>query len=113
MKKRFFALSSVVLAAGLAFSAQAADADGTIIGAAANAEGTAVPSLAPVAERASQSVVTISVSGKKTVKSSIPDQFRFFGFDDMFPGLQPEQRETPFQALGSGIIIDEIGRAHV
>ena len=106
MKKRFFALSSLVLVAGLAFSAQASDADNTIIGAAAASEGTAVPSLAPVAERASQSVVTISVSGKKTVKSSIPEQFRFFGFDDMFPGLQPEQRETPFQALGSGIIID-------
>ena len=104
MKKRFFALSSLVLAAGLAFSAQASDADNTIIGAAAASEGTAVPSLAPVAERASQSVVTISVSGKKTVKSSIPEQFRFFGFDDMFPGLQPEQRETPFQALGSDSI---------
>ena len=43
MKKRFFALSSLVLAAGLAFSAQASDADNTIIGAAAASEGTAVP----------------------------------------------------------------------
>ncbi|MGL5948089.1 MAG: Do family serine endopeptidase [Aeromonas sp.] len=75
----------------------------------------AMPSLAPVVEQATAAVVNISVSGKKVTRQRLPEQFRFFFGPDM-PGEQVSER--PFQALGSGVIIDAkkgyvITNAHV
>ena len=65
--------------------------------------GQEMPSLAPLLETVTPAVVNISVSGKKVTKESIPEQFRFF----FGPNLPPDQvQERPFQALGSGVIID-------
>ncbi|MBP8126060.1 MAG: DegQ family serine endoprotease [Aeromonadaceae bacterium] len=62
-----------------------------------------MPTLAPVLEGVTPAVVNISVSGKKVTKQAIPEQFRFF----FGPDLPPDQiQEQPFQALGSGVIID-------
>lgn len=62
-----------------------------------------VQSLAPVLEKVTPAVVNISVSGSKISRQAIPEQFRFFFGPDM-PGEQVQER--PFQALGSGVIID-------
>ena len=48
-------------------------------------------------------MVNISVSGKKITRQRLPEQFRFF----FGPNMPDEQvSEQPFQALGSGVIID-------
>ncbi|MDX1266964.1 MAG: DegQ family serine endoprotease, partial [Oceanisphaera sp.] len=48
-------------------------------------------------------VVNISVSGSKVSRQALPEPFRFF----FGPGIPGEQlQERPFQALGSGVIID-------
>lgn len=66
-------------------------------------DGQEMPSLAPVLEIVTPAVVNISVSGKKVTKEAIPEQFRFF----FGPNLPSEQvQERPFQALGSGVILD-------
>ena len=65
--------------------------------------GQEMPSLAPIVEQVTPAVVNILVSGKKVTKQEIPEQFRFF-FGPDFPGSQVQ--EQPFQALGSGVIID-------
>ena len=65
--------------------------------------GQEMPSLAPILEGVTPAVVNISVSGKKITRQAIPEQFRFF----FGPNLPPDQvQEQPFQALGSGVIID-------
>ena len=65
--------------------------------------GQEMPSLAPILEGVTPAVVNISVSGKKVTRQAIPEQFRFF----FGPNLPPDQvQEQPFQALGSGVIID-------
>ena len=74
-----------------------------------------MPSLAPVLEQVTPAVVNISVSGKKITRQRLPEQFRFF----FGPNMPDEQvSEQPFQALGSGVIIDAkkgyvITNAHV
>ena len=65
--------------------------------------GQDMPSLAPVVEQVTPAVVNILVSGKKVTRQEIPEQFRFFFGPDM-PDSQVQ--EQPFQALGSGVIID-------
>ena len=66
-------------------------------------DGQDMPSLAPVVEQVTPAVVNILVSGKKVTRQEIPEQFRFFFGPDM-PDAQVQ--EQPFQALGSGVIID-------
>ena len=62
-----------------------------------------MPSLAPILETVTPAVVNISVSGKKVTRQAIPEPFRFF----FGPNMPDEQlQEQPFQALGSGVIID-------
>lgn len=62
-----------------------------------------MPSLAPILETVTPAVVNISVSGKKVSRQAIPEPFRFF----FGPNMPDEQlQEQPFQALGSGVIID-------
>jgi serine protease Do len=65
--------------------------------------GEQLPSLAPMLERVTPAVVSISVEGTQVSKQQIPDQFRFF-FGPDFPAEQLQER--PFRGLGSGVIID-------
>ncbi|MFT5164272.1 MAG: S1-C subfamily serine protease, partial [Alteromonadaceae bacterium] len=61
-----------------------------------------MPSLAPMLEGVTPAVVRISVFGSKKVQQQqIPDALRHF-----FGQRQQQQREQPFQGLGSGVIID-------
>ncbi|MDP5293138.1 Do family serine endopeptidase [Oceanimonas sp. CHS3-5] len=96
MKARLPLLSALALSMGLAIlpAAQAALPFGA---------GTEINSLAPVVEKVSPGVVNISVSGSKVSRQVLPEPFRFF-FGPNMPGEQV--RERPFQALGSGVIID-------
>ncbi|WP_371188070.1 Do family serine endopeptidase [Thalassotalea maritima] len=64
-------------------------------------DGQQLPSLAPMLERATPAVVSISVEGTQQVQQ-VPDAFRFF-FGPR-AGQQPQER--PFRGLGSGVIID-------
>ncbi|WP_107850929.1 Do family serine endopeptidase [Oceanimonas marisflavi] len=96
MKGRLPLVSALALSMGLAIlpSAQAALPFGA---------GSEINSLAPVVEKVSPGVVNISVSGSKVSRQVLPEPFRFF-FGPNVPGEQV--RERPFQALGSGVIID-------
>ena len=91
-------LSAIAISVGLCFGSTAAQAALPLV-----MNGQEMPTLAPVLEGVTPAVVNISVSGKKITKQAIPEQFRFF----FGPDLPPDQiQEQPFQALGSGVIID-------
>lgn len=62
-----------------------------------------LPSLAPMLERVSPAVVSISVEGTQVSQQRLPESFRFF-FGDEFPTDQLQER--PFRGLGSGVIIN-------
>lgn len=66
-------------------------------------DGEQLPSLAPMLEKVTPAVVSISVEGTQVSKQNIPEQFRFF-FGPDFPMEQMQER--PFRGLGSGVIID-------
>ncbi|MEF1288948.1 Do family serine endopeptidase [Vibrio sp. M260118] len=66
-------------------------------------DGEQLPSLAPMLEKVTPAVVSISVEGTQVSRQQIPDQFRFF-FGPDFPTEQLQER--PFRGLGSGVIID-------
>ena len=59
-----------------------------------------VNSLAPMLEKITPGVVSISVEGTQKSKNRIPEAFR------PFLGRGGQQREQPFRGLGSGVIID-------
>lgn len=60
-----------------------------------------VPTLAPMLEKTTPAVVSISVEGTQVSTQRIPEMFRhFFGM----PNEQVQER--PFRGLGSGVIID-------
>ena len=66
--------------------------------------GEKLPSLAPMLEKATPAVVSVSVKGTHEVKQRVPDAFKFF-FGR--PGQQQRgAQEQPFRGLGSGVIID-------
>ncbi len=91
-------LSTIALSMGLALSSIPVQAALPLA-----VDGQQLPSLAPVLEQVTPAVVNISVSGKKVTRQAIPEQFRFF----FGPDMPPEQvQEQPFQALGSGVILD-------
>ncbi|MFB9217652.1 DegQ family serine endoprotease [Vibrio sinaloensis] len=69
----------------------------------ATVNGEQLPSLAPMLEKVTPAVVSISVEGTQVSKQHIPEQFRFF-FGPDFPTEQLQER--PFRGLGSGVIID-------
>ncbi len=96
MKRRLPLISALTLSLGLAVLPQAQAA--LPFGA-----GSSINSLAPVVEKVSPGVVNISVSGSKISRQVLPEPFRFF-FGPNAPGEQVQER--PFQALGSGVIID-------
>ena len=91
-------LSAVALSLSMALSALPAQAALPL-----SINGQEMPSLAPVVEQVTPAAVTILVSGKKVTRQEIPEQFRFF-FGPDAPDAQVQ--EQPFQALGSGVIID-------
>ena len=91
-------LSAVALSLSMALSVVPAQAALPL-----SINGQDMPSLAPVVEQVTPAVVNILVSGKKVTRQEIPEQFRFFFGPDM-PDSQVQ--EQPFQALGSGVIID-------
>lgn len=93
-------LSAIAISVGLSFGVTSVQAALPL-----TMNGQDMPSLAPVLEGVTPAVVNISVSGKKVTKQAIPEQFRFF----FGPNLPPDQiQEQPFQALGSGVIIDSV-----
>lgn len=62
-----------------------------------------VPTLAPMLERTTPAVVSISVEGTQKIRQRVPDLFRYF----YGPNSPREQvQEKPFTGLGSGVIID-------
>ena len=62
-----------------------------------------VPTLAPMLERTTPAVVSISVEGTQKIRQRVPDLFRYF----YGPNTPREQvQEKPFTGLGSGVIID-------
>lgn len=70
-----------------------------------------VPTLAPMLEKATPAVVSISVEGTQTQR--VPDLFRYF-----YGPNSPREQEQPFTGLGSGVIIDSeegyiVTNAHV
>ena len=62
-----------------------------------------VPTLAPMLEKTTPAVVSISVEGTQKIRQRVPDLFRYF----YGPNTPREQvQEKPFTGLGSGVIID-------
>ena len=102
---KYFSVLALTVSALLATNAQA-NIQPSLIDAVSNQQNNQdVPTLAPLLKRVVPAVVNISISGTKHYSNQgfdIPEQFRFF-FPDMGP-MQPQ--EQPFQALGSGVIID-------
>ncbi|CAH8197414.1 DegQ family serine endoprotease [Vibrio aestuarianus] len=66
-------------------------------------DGEQLPSLAPMLERVTPAVVSISVEGTQVSQQRILEQFKFF-FGPDFPIDQLQER--PFRGLGSGVVTD-------
>ena len=60
-----------------------------------------VPSLAPMLDKATPAIVSISVEGTQVSRQRIPEMFKHF-----FGGTDEQVQERPFKGLGSGVIID-------
>ena len=60
-----------------------------------------VPSLAPMLDKATPAIVSISVEGTQVSRQRIPERFKNF-----FGGSDEQVQERPFKGLGSGVIID-------
>ena len=58
-------------------------------------------SLAPMLEKTTPGIVTISVEGTQVSRQQVPEMFRRF-----FGGNGEQVQERPFKGLGSGVIID-------
>ena len=98
MKKLSLVISAALISGSIALSSSPAYANLPIA-----VEGQTLPSLAPMLERTTPAVVSISVKGTHEVNQRVPDAFRFF-FGNPRRNQQPQER--PFQGLGSGVIID-------
>jgi len=66
-------------------------------------EDKTMPSLAPMLEKTTPSVVSIAVKGTHEIKQNVPEIFRFFGNPNQNPN---RSQQRPFRGLGSGVIID-------
>lgn len=60
-----------------------------------------VPSLAPMLDKATPAIVSISVEGTQVSRQRVPEMFKHF-----FGGSEEQVQERPFKGLGSGVIID-------
>ncbi len=97
--KRTSLALAVALATGLSLSSPVASAALPVA-----VNGQEMPTLAPLLEQVTPAVVNISVSGTRMEQRQFRDPFEFFfGPNPNNPG---QQRERPFQGLGSGVIID-------
>ncbi|MFM2486722.1 Do family serine endopeptidase [Celerinatantimonas yamalensis] len=67
-------------------------------------EGQQMPSLAPIVSKVSNAVVSISVAGEMMTNAQAPELFQFF-FGQQ-PQMQQGPQKTPFEGLGSGVIIN-------
>jgi len=99
MKKLSLMISAALITGSVALTTSAP----TYAKLPAYVEGQAMPSLAPMLERSTPAVVSISVKGTHEVQQRVPDAFRFF-FGN--PRQQNQPQERPFRGLGSGVIID-------
>ncbi|REL34434.1 Do family serine endopeptidase [Thalassotalea euphylliae] len=98
MKKLSLVISAALISSSIALSSSPAFANLPLA-----VEGQTLPSLAPMLERTTPAVVSISVKDTHEVNQRVPDAFRFF-FGNPRRNQQPQER--PFQGLGSGVIID-------
>ncbi|CAH0526939.1 Do family serine endopeptidase [Vibrio hippocampi] len=98
MKKPLLTLTALSLSLSAAFMPLSASAALPLY-----VNGEQVPSLAPMLEKVTPAVVSISVEGTQVSRQRLPDQFRFF-FGPDFPSEQVQER--PFRGLGSGVVID-------
>ena len=60
-----------------------------------------VPSLAPMLDKATPAIVSISVEGTQVSRQRVPEMFKNY-----FGGKDEQVQERPFKGLGSGVIID-------
>ena len=98
MKKLSLVISAALFSSTIALGAAPAHA-----ALPAYVNGQQMPSLAPMLEKATPAVVSISVQGTHEIKrGNVPDAFRFFFGNPR----QNQQQERPFRGLGSGVIID-------
>jgi Do/DeqQ family serine protease len=97
MNKQSFLLSAALVVGTLTLPATSAYANLPFA-----VNGQTMPSLAPMLEQTAPAVVSISVKGTHEVSQRVPDAFKFFFGNPR--QRQPQAR--PFQALGSGVIID-------
>ncbi|MHA0873099.1 serine endoprotease DegQ [Enterobacter pasteurii] len=98
MKKKNQLLSALALSVGLSLSASFP------AGAALPSqvpEQNAIPSLAPMLEKVLPAVVSVQVEGTARQSQRIPEELKKYFGDDA-----PDQQATPFEGLGSGVIID-------
>lgn len=92
---------SLIISAALVSSSFALTSLPTYANLPLNVNGQEMPSLAPMLEKTTPAVVSISVKGTQEVKQRMPDAFqRFFGQQ------RPQPQERPFRGLGSGVIIN-------
>jgi len=98
MKKISIAINTIIISCTLLFASAP-----TLAAWLSSIEDKTMPSLAPMLEKVTPAVVSISVKGTHKVKQNIPNIFNFFGK----PNQQPNQiQQRPFRGLGSGVIID-------
>jgi Do/DeqQ family serine protease len=60
-----------------------------------------IPSLAPMLDKATPAIVSISVEGTQVSRQRVPEMFQHF-----FGGSDEQVQERPFKGLGSGVVID-------
>lgn len=60
-----------------------------------------IPSLAPMLDKATPAIVSISVEGTQVSRQRVPEIFKNY-----FGGQDEQVQERPFKGLGSGVIID-------
>ncbi|MBL0710351.1 MAG: trypsin-like peptidase domain-containing protein [Colwellia sp.] len=98
MKKTSIAINTIIISCTLLFASAP-----TLAAWLSSIEDKTMPSLAPMLEKVTPAVVSISVKGTHKVKQNIPNIFNFFGKPNQHPN-QIQQR--PCRGLGSGVIID-------
>lgn len=99
MKKLTAVLSASIISSALALSSLPVQANLPIA-----VEGATLPSLAPMLDKTTPAVVSISVKGTHEVEDRVPDAFKFFFGNPRQQQQQPQER--PFRGLGSGVIVE-------
>ena len=66
-----------------------------------SSDNSEIPSLAPMLDKATPAIVSISVEGTQVSRQRVPEMFKHF-----FGGTEEQVQERPFKGLGSGVIID-------